>query len=82
MARLVKSTQSDPSLEEAFVQAVTRQDVALFPVIWLKLSLTSISYQAGQCAQVLWRPLALRRLDQSRRSGSWSRALPCLYHPG
>ena len=27
MARLVKSTQADPSLEEAFVQAVARQDV-------------------------------------------------------
>ena len=42
----------------------------------------TISSQAGQCAQVFWRPLALRRLDQPRRSGSWSCALPCLHHPG
>ena len=34
MARLVKSTQADPSLEEAFVQAVNRQNISLFPVIW------------------------------------------------
>ena len=48
---------------------------------WLWLCKT-ISSQVGQCAQVLWRPLALRRLDQPRRSGSWSCALPCLHHPG
>ena len=53
MARLVKSTQADPSLEEAFVQAVTRQDVSLFSVIWFYLSLTLLKPSLARLATVL-----------------------------